>query len=54
MPLHESCPPVAVVSVDDVVDAHVESTHEERARRLSEITGKYRARHRLTPTGCTC
>lgn len=49
MPLHESCPPVTVVSANDVVDARVESTHEERARRLSEITGKYRARHRLTP-----
>lgn len=29
--------------------ARVESTCEERARRLAEITEKYRARHRLTP-----
>ncbi|MFI1359944.1 hypothetical protein ACH4TV_41140 [Streptomyces sp. NPDC020898] len=37
MPLHESCPPVAVVSAHDVIDARVEGTHQERAR------------HRLTP-----
>ncbi|MER6527747.1 hypothetical protein [Streptomyces sp. NPDC001508] len=29
--------------------ARVESTREERARRLAEITEKYRARHSLTP-----